>query len=109
METHTADPLERFGTALADPIRRHILVALLDGPSYPNELLERIDTSQPNLSNHLACLRGCGLVLTEREGRRMRYELANDALAHALHDLIGMTLDMGACDDHVAATQGRKA
>ena len=91
------DALERFGTALADPIRRQVLLLLLDGPSYPNELLDQIDTSQPNLSNHLACLRGCGLVLSERQGRRVRYELASEALAHALNDLVTVELQV---DDH---------
>jgi DNA-binding transcriptional ArsR family regulator len=94
MSNNALDTLERFGTALADPIRRQVLLALLDGPSYPNDLLEVIDTSQPNLSNHLSCLRGCGLVKTEREGRRVRYELASDGLVHALEDLVGLELDI---------------
>lgn len=89
--------LERFGTALADPIRRQVLLLLLDGPSYPGDLLDQIETSQPNLSNHLACLRGCGLVRSEREGRRVRYELASDALAHALSGLTTVELSV---DDH---------
>lgn len=92
IQSETLANLERFGTALADPIRRQILLLLLDGPSYPNDLLAKIDTSQPNLSNHLACLRGCGLVLSEREGRRVRYELASDRLAHALSDLVTVEL-----------------
>ena len=90
--------LERFGTALADPIRRQVLLLLADGPSYPNDLLAHIDTSQPNLSNHLACLRGCGLVLSEREGRRVRYELASKELAHALADLV--SIELAVIDDH---------
>lgn len=94
MSPTALDTLERFGTALADPIRRQVLLALLSGPSYPNELLAGIDTSQPNLSNHLACLRGCGLVRTEREGRRVRYELTSGRLAHALEDLVGLELDI---------------
>lgn len=89
------DNLERFGTALADPIRRWVLLSLLDGPSYPNELLAELETSQPNLSNHLACLRGCGLVRTTREGRQIRYELASERLAHALHDLVAVQLELG--------------
>lgn len=90
--------LERFGTALADPIRRQVLLLLTDGPSYPNDLLAHIDTSQPNLSNHLACLRGCGLVLSERQGRRVRYELASKELAHALTDLV--SIELAVIDDH---------
>lgn len=97
MSSRTLDTLERFGTALSDPIRRQILLLLLAGPSYPNDLLAQIDTSQPNLSNHLACLRGCGLVLSEREGRRVRYELASEPLAHALSDLVSVELQV---DEH---------
>lgn len=90
----TSDTLERFGTALADPTRRRILLALRDAPSYPSELLALIDTSQPNLSNHLACLRGCGLVRATREGRQVRYELASNRLAHALDDLVALDLEI---------------
>ena len=97
------DNLERFGTALADPIRRRVLLLLLDGPSYPSELLAELDTSQPNLSNHLACLRGCGLVRATREGRQVRYELASDRLAHALLDLVAVELEIG---DHHHLTEG---
>lgn len=98
MMSHDAlSTLERFGTALADPTRRQVLLLLLDGPSYPGELLDQIETSQPNLSNHLACLRGCGLVRSEREGRRVRYELASEALAHALSDLTTVEVSI---DDH---------
>ncbi|GAB4003999.1 hypothetical protein GCM10029992_47690 [Glycomyces albus] len=52
------------------------------------------------MSNHLACLRGCGLVVAAPEGRRTRYELADPRLAHALTDLLGTVLavDPAACD-----------
>jgi DNA-binding transcriptional ArsR family regulator len=51
------------------------------------------------MSNHLACLRGCGLVAAVPEGRRTRYELADKRLAHALGDLLGVVLaiDPAAC------------
>ncbi|MBM7786558.1 helix-turn-helix domain-containing protein [Tenggerimyces flavus] len=55
--------------------------------------------SRTNLSNHRACLRGCGLVVAVPEGRRVRYELAEPRLAHALEDLLGLVLaiDPTAC------------
>jgi ArsR family transcriptional regulator, cadmium/lead-responsive transcriptional repressor len=51
------------------------------------------------MSNHLACLRGCGLVTAVPGGRRTRYELADRRLAHALGDLLGVVLavDPAAC------------
>jgi DNA-binding transcriptional ArsR family regulator len=42
--------------------------------------------------NHLACVRGCGLVAAVPEGRRSRYELADGRLARALGDLLGVVL-----------------
>jgi DNA-binding transcriptional ArsR family regulator len=44
------------------------------------------------MSNHLACLRGCGLVVAVPDGRRSRYELADARLGHAIRDLIGVVL-----------------
>ena len=72
--------LERLGVALSDPIRQTILLRLSRGPAYPTELAELVNTSRSNLSNHLSCLRGCGLVVAERQGRRMQYELVTSRL-----------------------------
>lgn len=84
--------LARFGHALSDPVRARLLLALREGPGYPAELAERLGTSRQNLSNHLACLRGCGLVVAVPEGRRVRYELSDGRLAHAVGDLLGLVL-----------------
>ena len=69
------DTLSRVGTAMADGVRRQILMHLTDGPSYPGELADSLGESRANISNHLACLRGCGLVRATREGRQIRYDL----------------------------------
>jgi DNA-binding transcriptional ArsR family regulator len=93
--------LSRFGHALSDPTRSRLLLALREAPGYPSELAEMLGVSRQSLSNHLACLRGCGLVVTVPEGRKVRYELADPSLAHALGDLLGVVLavDPHACDD----------
>ena len=92
--------LARFGHALSDPTRSRLLLALREAPGYPAELADLLGVSRQSLSNHLACLRGCGLVVTVPEGRRTRYELADSRLAHALGDLLGvvLTVDPAACD-----------
>ena len=79
--------LARFGRALADPIRCRLLLALRDAPAHPSDLADRLGISRTRLSNHLACLRDCGLVVSVPVGRMMRYELADPRLAHALDDL----------------------
>lgn len=79
--------LARFGRALADPIRCRLLLALRQAPAYPSDLADQLGISRTRLSNHLACLRDCGLVVTVPDGRRTRYELADERLGHALDDL----------------------
>ncbi|MFF3735567.1 ArsR/SmtB family transcription factor [Streptomyces sp. NPDC002476] len=81
------DALTRFGRALADPIRCRLLLALRKAPAYPSDLADALGISRTRLSNHLACLRDCGLVVTVPDGRRTRYELADPRLGHALDDL----------------------
>jgi len=100
METVThAEVLARFGHALSDPTRCRLLLALQEAPGYPAALAELLGVSRQIVSNHLACLRGCGLVVAVPEGRRMRYELADARLRHALRDLLGLVLavDPSAC------------
>lgn len=90
--TTTVDALGRLGRALSDPTRCRILLALLDGPAYPARLADDLRLTRPNVSNHLSCLRGCGLVVATPEGRQMRYELSDSHLARALSDLIRVQL-----------------
>nr|WP_207630517.1 MULTISPECIES: metalloregulator ArsR/SmtB family transcription factor [unclassified Actinopolyspora] len=84
--------MARLGRALVDPTRCRILTALLDGTNYPGQLAERLELSRSKVSNHLACLRGCGLVVAVSEGRRVRYEIADAHLAAALRELVKVVL-----------------
>jgi DNA-binding transcriptional ArsR family regulator len=93
METLTHAPvLARFGYAVSDPTRARILLALAEEPAYPSDLADAIGVSRQSMSNHLSCLRGCGLVVAVPDGRRTRYELADARLGHAIRDLIGVVL-----------------
>ena len=89
--TH-GEVLARFGAALSDPTRSRVLLALRDAPAYPADLADLLGVSRQSLSNHLTCLRGFGLVVAVPEGRRVRYELADDRLRHALTDLLGVVV-----------------
>jgi DNA-binding transcriptional ArsR family regulator len=86
------DVLGRVGDALADPTRRAVLGRLLDGPGYPAQLAEELGVSRSGMSNHLACLRGCGFVTATYEGRRVRYALSDPAIADALTALARLPL-----------------
>jgi ArsR family transcriptional regulator, cadmium/lead-responsive transcriptional repressor len=90
IRTPDSGALARLGTALADATRRTILLRLLAGPAYPAELSAELGITRANTSNHLACLRGCGLVTATPEGRRMRYEVIDPALATRLTELVAL-------------------
>ena len=93
------DVMNRLGRAMADHTRSRILLDLLERPGYPAILAETLGLTRTNVSNHLACLRGCGIVVAVPEGRRTRYEIADPHLARALQQLMTAVL---AVDDGVA-------
>lgn len=101
--TTSTDALTRFGQALSDPTRTRVLLALRDGPGYPTDLAGLAGVSRQTMSNHLACLRGCGLVVAIPEGRRTRYELTDRRIGHALDDLLGIVVVVD--PDHVSARE----
>jgi ArsR family transcriptional regulator, cadmium/lead-responsive transcriptional repressor len=69
---------------LGDPSRLSILETLRGGPRTVSEIVAATGLSQPNASNHLACLRDCGLVRSEPSGRFVTYALSDDRVAGLL-------------------------
>lgn len=101
--------MNRLGKALADPTRSRILLELLDAPSHPAVLARDLQLTRSNVSNHLACLRGCGIVVAVPEGRQTRYEIADGHLSRALRELVSVVLavDEGApCVDESCDVPG---
>lgn len=100
------DVMNRLGRAMADPTRSRILLALLDGPGYPGILARDLELTRSNVSNHLSCLRGCGIVSATPEGRSTRYEIADPHLTKALADIVEVVLavdDGAGCTDETCA------
>ncbi len=62
---------------LANPRRLEILHRLAEGPCEVRRLADELGVSQPNVSQHLSVLRTAGLVDAERDGREVRYRLAD--------------------------------
>src|SRR5712691_10943650 len=70
----------RFFRVLGDPTRLKILELLGDGERTVSELVSEVAQPQPRVSTHLACLRHCGFVSTERRGKEVVYRLALNGL-----------------------------
>jgi ArsR family transcriptional regulator, arsenate/arsenite/antimonite-responsive transcriptional repressor len=75
--------------ALADPTRREILRLLRDGPKNSGEIAEHFRSTWPTVSRHLAVLRDAGLILSERNGQQIVYELNTTVF----QDLVEQVLD----------------
>jgi DNA-binding transcriptional ArsR family regulator len=81
----------RVFRALADETRRDILRLLRDGPLTSGDIATRFNSSWPTISRHLAQLRDAGLVVTERRGQEIRYELNTSVFQDVIQHLIEWT------------------
>lgn len=91
-------PLElaaKLFRGLGDVSRLRVLAALRDGPLAVGEIVRRTRLSQPNASMHLACLAECGLVTWERQGKFVRYEIADKRVVKLLDQAEELLLQAG--------------
>ena len=82
--TSSIDLQAKLFRGFADPSRLSILEALLDQERTVSDLVETTGFTQPNVSNHLSCLRDCGLVTVRQQGRFSYYSLSDDRVAKLL-------------------------
>ncbi len=86
--TTTAAPVAlaaaRFFRVLGDPTRVAILQLLLQRPHSVSELVEATGAGQSRVSTHLACLRWCEFVTTERAGRKVIYSITDPEVGQVL-------------------------
>lgn len=91
----------KYFRALGDSTRVRILELLREhGELSVGELVARLGVSQPKVSNHLACLRWCGFLVTRREHPTVLYRIADDRVAELL--ALGQAL-LADNAEHVAA------
>lgn len=87
---HRAIPSPRNATfrALADQTRRDILKMLRSGPRTSGEIASRFESSWPTISRHLAVLRDGDLVVAERRGQEIYYELNTSVFQDLVQHLV---------------------
>ena len=77
--------------ALSDPTRREILRRLRAGPMTSGEIAENFQTTWATISRHLGVLSQAGLVLSERNGQSIRYELNTTVFHEVIEHLMEWT------------------
>ena len=88
MQPRARPPSAAF-RALADDTRRGILEFLRAGPRTSGEIAGQFHSSWPTISRHLAVLRAGGLVVTQRKGQAIYYELNTSVFEDLVQHLLG--------------------
>lgn len=73
----------RVCKTMAHPVRLALLNAMRDGERTVGELAEAAGVSQPAASQHLASLRGEGLLNHRRQGNEVHYSIAHPKMIQA--------------------------
>jgi len=81
--------------ALADETRRDILEFLRAGPRTSGEIADQFHSSWPTISRHLAVLRAGGLVVSERRGQAIYYELNTSVFQDVVRHLLELMKPAG--------------
>ena len=63
---------------MSAPMRLKIISCLCNGEKNVSQLLEQIETTQPNMSQHLSTLYQAGVIGKRREGVQIFYRIVND-------------------------------
>jgi DNA-binding transcriptional ArsR family regulator len=80
-EDKVFDSVAELFAVLSTPIRLKIISAVCNGEKNVSELLAEIDTTQPNMSQHLSTLYRSGVLSKRREGTQMYYRLQSERVA----------------------------
>jgi DNA-binding transcriptional ArsR family regulator len=83
-------------SVLSTPIRLQILGALCDGELSVSQILERVQTTQPNLSQHLAILYRHGVIGKRKDGTQVIYNVQSEkavALCRSVVTQVAIELD----------------
>lgn len=86
VDLHRYEAVCGLFSALSSPARAATIHLLSQEPHTVGELVDALGISQPLLSQHLRTLREARLVVGMREGRSIRYALADDHVAHVFLD-----------------------
>jgi DNA-binding transcriptional ArsR family regulator len=80
--------------AIGDETRIKILQLLFHGPQCVTDIAAALRMEQPHVSHHIGILRAAGLVLDERDGKRVLYSIHPDVSSPIA---AGESLDLGCC------------
>ncbi|NOU73432.1 metalloregulator ArsR/SmtB family transcription factor [Paenibacillus sp. LMG 31458] len=105
MATEVIDTKAKFIRGFSDKTRLQILECLKQNEKTVSELVEELQGNQSNISQHLSCLKGCGLIVGRQEGKYVYYRLRSEQITEMLNlidlvfEQVGNEVDK--CDSHL--------
>ncbi|AIM16127.1 MULTISPECIES: metalloregulator ArsR/SmtB family transcription factor [Neobacillus] len=99
------DTKMKFLSGFSNKIRVQILECIKDDEKTVSQIVNELNGNQSNISQHLACLKGCGLVVSRQEGKYVYYRVRNQ-LVRDLLTMIDVVLedvkkDVECCERHI--------
>lgn len=86
-------PAAQLFKALGNPSRLRLMRLLEHAPTTVGDLASRAELSQPLVSQHLRTLRDAGLVIAERHGKEVTYQVADEHVTHVIADAVAHVLE----------------
>lgn len=68
--------------AMGNPLRMEIVHLLRDGPMSVHDIIAAVEQHQATVSRNLTILRNAGILVTQRDGNNIIYQVANPKLVH---------------------------
>ncbi|MBM7599492.1 DNA-binding transcriptional ArsR family regulator [Virgibacillus halotolerans] len=100
------DTKVKFLHGFSHKTRIQILECIKNNEKTVTQIIEDIRSSQSSISQHLACLKGCGLVVGRQEGKYVYYSLRNQKVRELLtmfDDVLeDVENDVACCENHIS-------
>jgi DNA-binding transcriptional ArsR family regulator len=82
--TEILDIKAKFIRGFADKTRLQILHCIKEKEKTVSQIVQEINGNQSNISQHLSCLKGCGIIVGRQEGKYVYYSLRNESIKFLL-------------------------
>ena len=99
------DTKMKFLHGFSHKTRIQILESIKEEEKSVTQIVEDLQGNQSNISQHLACLKGCGLIVGRQDGKyvyyRVRNQLVRDLLTMFDVVLEDIQNDIACCENHI--------
>ena len=82
--------------SMGHAVRLRILHNLIEAPKSVSEITKLVSASQPVVSRHLAILKNAGILVSQRKGQEVFYEVANPKVIHVCEMMRGLLAERDA-------------